>query len=72
MLPGQEAGAEAKKGGRNLLSFSPLRFRKETRWKGVTGRKRGSPHREKRNHRLFGEANAFLPGQGTIGLRELP
>jgi hypothetical protein len=68
LLPGQERPAKrgTKKGREKPSQFPPLRFRKETRQ-----RERRAETPEARIGRrgttvFFGEANAFLPGQGII------
>jgi hypothetical protein len=64
--PGKKAGAEAKKGREKPSPFSPLRFRKETRWQGDRRAETAEARLGEREiTAFFGEANAFLPGQGT-------
>jgi len=63
--PGKKAGAEAKKGREKPLGLPLLRFRKETRWPR-NGRAETAEARigKRGTTAFFGEANAFLPGQG--------
>jgi len=66
--PGKKAGAEAKKGREKPLGLPLLRFRKETRWQRGHRAETAEARIGKRGTTaFFGEANAFLPGQGTIG-----
>ena len=66
LLPGQESRRRSQKGpGEVFLVPSSLPPQRDAVAKKSLGGNGGSPHREKRNHRLFCEANAFLPGQGT-------
>jgi len=69
--PGKEAGAEVKKGREKPSKFSPLRFRKETRWPWDRRAETAEARIGKRGtSAFFGEANAFLPGHGIIKDRE--
>jgi len=63
--PGKKAGAEAKKGREKPLGLPPLRFRKETRGPRNSRAETAAARIGKRGTTaFFGEAKAFLPGQG--------
>jgi hypothetical protein len=71
--PGKKAGAEAKKGREKSSLFPPLCLRKETRWQKDRRAETAEARIGKRGTTgFFGEANAFLSGQGTSLLGERP
>jgi len=64
--PGKKAGAEAKKGWEKLSKLPFPCLRKETRWQRDNRAETAEARIWKRGTTaFFGEANAFLPGQGT-------
>jgi len=64
LLPGQEAGAEAKKAG-DPFQF-PSCFRKEDAGQRKAGLN-GGARSGKEDHRLSWRGECFFPGQGTNG-----
>jgi hypothetical protein len=63
--PGKKAGAEAKKGREKSSVVLPLCPRKERRWQRDRRAETAEARIGKRGTTaFFGEANAFLPGQG--------
>jgi hypothetical protein len=63
--PGKKSGAEGKKGREKPCQFPFLHFRKEARRQRDSRAETAEARIGKRgNTAFFGEANAFLPGQG--------
>jgi len=65
--PGKKAGAEVKKGREILPRFLLPGFRKQKRsQRDLRAETAEARHGKRGTIAFFGEANVFLPGQGTL------
>jgi len=67
VLPGQESRRRSQKGPGETFWASPSSFpQRDAVAKGWPGGNGGSPHREKRNHRLFWRGEGFFARAGDF------